>query len=193
MYLVHKAGPDDLDFLLEIDTLGEGYSSVDFDQTSPEELAQRRRMMDSFIQPLPDTGDTEFEKSPKYALIVKDGEGNRLGLLMFLIRDMNQPSFQHFDIYESVVRVSPGEDGRVARYSGLGPTGHRRQQIATISTVAEETARQLGVSMIYTIRGSQSACRRYLREEGLSADSTSPLWMNRQGKLVKDIPPEAAA
>jgi ribosomal protein S18 acetylase RimI-like enzyme len=153
-YSIRQADMDDYYFVVEIDLLNEGvegenpYLTASFEEQS-EYLWRLAQFLDSSLN----TGETELYICPKYALICEDVETKeRIGLVMFLFRDMNDSTFQHLGIYDKFDRSMFPTDGKVCEIFQLWVApDHRRKGIASeLMKKAERIARDSYIQMIYT-------------------------------------------
>lgn len=153
-HFIRQADMNDFYFVVEIDLLEEGierenpYLSASFEEQS--EFLER---MARFLDPSLNTGKTELDTCPKYALICETKDTKvKIGLIMFLFRNMNDPTFQHFGIYDKFERSIFPTDGKVCEIFQLWVAPEeRRKGIATeLMKNAEEISRDNNIQMIYT-------------------------------------------
>ncbi|MEE8414615.1 MAG: GNAT family N-acetyltransferase [Dehalococcoidales bacterium] len=154
MVSIRRGDMDDFYFVAEIDLVSEGISQENsYLPVSFEEESEYFDKIARFLEPSLNTSETEFTACPKYTLICEDGENKeRIGLIMFLIRNMNDPAFQHFGIYDKFERSVFPADGRVCEIFQLWVApGQRRRGLATeLMKKAEEIALHNNIKMIYT-------------------------------------------
>jgi len=154
MHSIRRANMDDSDFMMAIDLVNEGIS-VDnpYLTASPEEWKERREWIATFADQSLNSGETEIDTCPKYAFIIHDDETKRrLGLIMFLLRDMNDPTFHYWEVYNKFDRAVFPSDGRVCEIFQLwvSPEQRGRRLGSQLMRKAEEVALQNNVGMIYT-------------------------------------------
>ena len=154
MYSIRRADLDDHDFMMVIDLVNEGISEENpFLTSSPQEWKERRKWIATFADQSLNSGETELDTCPKCALIIHDDETKRrLGLLMFLFRDMNDPTFQYFGIYDKFERSVFPDDGRVCEIFQIWvASGERRKGLGKdLMKSMEEITRANDIKMIYT-------------------------------------------
>ena len=154
MVSIRRANMDDFYFVVEIDLVSEGISQGNSClPVSCEEESEYFDKIARFLDPSLNTGETEFTACPKYALICEDKEAKeRIGLIMFLLRSMNDPAFQHFGIYDKFERNVFPADGRVCEIFQLwvAPEQRRKRHATELMKKAEEIALYNNINMIYT-------------------------------------------
>ncbi len=145
---------DDHDFMEEISLRAEGISEENrWRPSTPEAKQEYRDRMAMYADQSLNRGETEQETSPKYGFIAQDDETKRrLGLVMFLIRDMNDPTFQHFGYFDKFDRAVFPSDGRFCEIFELwtSPQQRRKGIASQLMMKAEEVALRHKVGMIYT-------------------------------------------
>jgi ribosomal protein S18 acetylase RimI-like enzyme len=154
MHSIRKANINDLDFIVKIDLEDEGLSTGNpWAKKSAETLKQHRLQMMQFIKKSLNTGTMEWDTCPKYALILTEKETKkRVGLIMFLFRDMNHPNFQHFGNFDKFPRTLFPPDGRFCEIAQLwiAPENRRRGLATRLKKKVEEICLKNNVLMIYT-------------------------------------------
>jgi len=148
-HLIRQADMDDFYFVVETDVVSEGneypYTPMSFEEEA-KYLDEIARFLDNSLN----YGDTEITTCPKFALICEDiAKKERIGLLMFLFRDMNAPTFQHFGIYDKFEREIFPEDGKVCEIFQLwvAPEVRRRGIATDLILKAEEIALENNIHM----------------------------------------------
>jgi len=143
--IIHRAGAEDLDFLVEKDLDGEGYtvSPVEY-VASDEEKQLHRAKIQAFVSEPAEAG----------WVAVDEDCGLRVGMILARYRDRqhepdneaNRWLFRFLD-----VSTFP-EDGRFCEIFNLWvDPAYRRRGLATrLKLAAEEEARRRGIQMMYT-------------------------------------------
>ena len=153
MFSIRQADMNDFYFVVEIDLLDEGIGIENpYLEASFEEQSELLGRLAQFLDPSLNTGETEIYTCPKYALVCEDTETKeKIGLIMFLFRDMNDPTFQTFGVYDKFDRGVFPRDGKVCEIFQLWVApGERRKGIATeLMKEAEEITRDNDIRMIY--------------------------------------------
>ncbi len=153
-YVIRQADMNDFYFVVEIDLLDEGIEGESpYPITSFDEEVEFLDKIARFLDPSLNEGETEFSTCPKYTLICEDSRTKEsIGLIMFLFRDINDPTFQHFGIYDKFNRSMFPTDGKVCEIFQLWVApGHRRKRIASeLMKKAERIACKNNIQMIYT-------------------------------------------
>ncbi len=154
MYSIRKATINDLDFIVGIDLESEGISTGNqWANQSADTLREHHEKMMKFVRRSFNIGNSEFETCPKYAYIcIEKKTEKRIGLIMFLFRDMNSPAFQHFGVYDKFDRNLFPPDGKFCEIFQLWVAPeYRRQGLATkLKVKAEKISLKNNISMIYT-------------------------------------------
>lgn len=154
LYTIRQATIDDYYFVVEVDLLDEGierdnpYFTASIDEQN-ELLSRLAQYVDSSVW----IDDIEIYTCPKFAYICENSETKeKVGLVMFLFRNMNDPTFQHFGCYDKFERSIFPDDGRVCEIFQLWvDPEERRKGIATqLMKKVEEVSRQHDIKMIYT-------------------------------------------
>ncbi len=144
MYTIQRAVMDDLDFLVEIDLLGDGYTSdPDEPPMSETDLAQHREKIASFVR-----------QENDLAWVVLDEAGQRVGAILARYRDRlhEPPNEANLFLFRFLDEALFPADGRFCEVFNLWVhPAHRRQGLAMrLKQVIEEEARRRGMKMIYT-------------------------------------------
>ncbi len=143
--IIRRAGPDDLDFLVEKDLDGEGYSvSPDEFVASDEEKVAHRDKLRAFVRDPAEAG----------WVAVDEERGLCVGMILARYRDrLHEPDnednrwlFRWLD-----ASIFP-QDGRFCEIFNLWvDLAYRRKGLATgLKLAAEEEARRRGIQMMYT-------------------------------------------
>lgn len=153
-HCIRQADMNDYYFVVETDLLDEGIERENpYLMASFEEQSEYLERMARFLDPSLNTGNTESDTCPKYALICEDRDTKeRIGLIMFQCRDMNDPTFQHFGIYDKFERGIFPADGRVSEIFQLwvAPEERRKGLATELMKKAEEVSRKNNIQMVYT-------------------------------------------
>jgi ribosomal protein S18 acetylase RimI-like enzyme len=193
VYTLKKARGKDLDFIVKIDLEGEGDPGVQTSRVmSAEEQQQHRLKMHRFIRPSLNTGLTEWDVCPKITWVaLEKGADQPIGLIMFMFRDMNSPTFKTFDIFDKFRRDIFPPDGRFCEIENLWVSAaYRRQGIASLlKQKAEAVARKNRISLIYTHTALENQHVVDLNLKlGYRIIRTGPLWdAYVRVSLVKDL------
>ena len=172
MINIRKAHPEDLDFLVETDLLGEGYT-VDPEEPSmtEEDRAAHRIKISAFVCGRDDSGwIAEDELS-----------GEKTGMILARFRDLyHEPGTEANQfLFRFLDRDIFPEDGRFCEVFQLWVApAYRRQGIATrLKQQIEGESRQHGVRMIYTHTEAQNEHVIELnRKLGYRIVRSGPLW-----------------
>jgi len=154
MFSIRHADMNDFYFVAEINSIDEGIERENpYLTASFEEEVEFLDKIARFLDPSLNTGETEFSTCPKYALICEDNRiKESIGLVMFLLRNMNDSTFQHFGIYDKFERSTFPEDGRVCEIFQLwvAPEQRRKGLASELMKKAEDIALDNNIKMIYT-------------------------------------------
>jgi ribosomal protein S18 acetylase RimI-like enzyme len=143
---------NDLEFVVNIDLLNEGISKPNpLLRASDEAKLLYFRKISQFVDPSLCQGTTEFEKCPKYALICEEDQ-RKIGLLMFLLRDMNDTTFQHFGVFDKFPRNLFPKNGKVCEIFQfwVAPESRRKGIGTELTRRTESISVQNGVILVYT-------------------------------------------
>ncbi|MFC1921451.1 GNAT family N-acetyltransferase [Chloroflexota bacterium] len=172
---------DDYYFIVEVNLLNEGIDRGDphipasFDEEN-ELLSRLAQFADSSLR----IAETEIYTCPKYAFISENIETKeKIGLVMFLFRDMNDPTFQHFGIYDKFERSVFPVDGRICEIFQLWvePKERRKGIASKLMNKAEEISRIHNIKMIYTHTESNNTRILEMRKKlGYENIRTGTLW-----------------
>jgi len=182
MYTIRQADMDDFYFMIDINLL-----DYDIDKegcpylpASPEEENELFSRIAQFAEPSLWIEDVEIYTCPKFAFICENRKTReKIGLVMFLFRNMNDPTFQHFGIYDKFARDIFPTDGRVCEIEQLWvEPKERRKGIATrLMNKAEEMSLIHNIKMIYTHTESNNSRILEMRKKlGYKNIRTGPLW-----------------
>jgi ribosomal protein S18 acetylase RimI-like enzyme len=154
VFIIRQANENDLDFIERIDLEDEGGTTINkWTDLSPGQLKEHHLEMQKFVLASSNTGKTEWDTCPKFALLCTEkGSEKPIGLIMFLFRDMNNQTFNHFEIFNKFDRDIFPPDGKICEIFQLWVAPEfRRKGIATaLKNKAEETAIANNISMMYT-------------------------------------------
>lgn len=145
MVIIRRAVYEDLNFLVETDLLGDGYTINPNDPPmSLDDLESHRNKILSFVLSLHDCG-----------WIAEDEEkGEKVGMVLARYRDIyNEPDSEANQfLFRYIDKTMIPDDGRFCEMFQLWVApALRRQGIATrLKLQVEQEARQRGIHMIYT-------------------------------------------
>ncbi len=172
MVTIRKAQPVDLDFLVEIELLGEGYTfNPDDPPTTEEDQAAYRAKISAFV-----CGSTDI------GWIAEDDlTGTKAGMILVRFRDLfNEPGNEpNRFLYRFLNETIFPTDGRFCEVYNLWVApAYRRHGVATrLKQQIEEEARQRAVGMIYTHTEAQHDHVIELnRKLGYQIVRTGPVW-----------------
>ncbi|MBE0696901.1 MAG: GNAT family N-acetyltransferase, partial [Anaerolineaceae bacterium] len=172
MITIRKARFEDLDFLVETDLLGDGYT---IDPEEPplagEALAAHREKIAAFVGGAADCG----------WIAEDDRTGAKAGMILVRFRDLSHEADTEANrfLLRFLDRAIFPADGRFCEVFQLWVAPlYRRQGIATrLKQQIEEEARQRGVQMIYTHTEAQNAHVIELnRKLGYEEVRCGPIW-----------------
>ncbi|WP_442600753.1 GNAT family N-acetyltransferase [Paenibacillus sp. KN14-4R] len=137
---VRRADMNDLEIIVEIDLLNEGYTSND-SKLTPDEVIEHSKKIYGFIV-----------DEDKGILIVEDQDrGTRIGYIMYRISNRDKP-YPWKTAFSELDRNLFQEDGRFLEIFNLWvDSKYRRQGLATLlKKFIECEAKSYGVNLIYT-------------------------------------------
>jgi ribosomal protein S18 acetylase RimI-like enzyme len=172
MVIIRKAQPEDLDFLIEIDLLGDGYTlGLDAMPMTDDEKAAHRLKISSFVSGSSDIG-----------WIAEDNlTGAKTGMILVRFRDLfnepdNEPNRFLFRFLDKTIFPANGRFCEVFQL-WVSPE-YRRKGVATrLKRQIEEEARFREIEMIYTHTEAQNEHVIELnRKLGYQVVRCGPIW-----------------
>lgn len=140
MPTLRQATLDDLDFIVEVDLRGDGYSTGFYAEYTAEELKEHRHKMRGFL--------TERDKRAW----IHEAGGKRVSLIAYSFRNKEQKMWDSDKVYDELDPALFPADGRFCEVFQLWVDPEfRRQGLATgLKNQMEQHARQNGIGMLYT-------------------------------------------
>jgi len=140
MPTLRLATPDDLDFIVEVDLSGDGYSTDFYAEFTEEELQEHRKKMLTFVT-----------NENKRAWI-HESDGERVSLIAYSFRNKEQKMWDSDKVFDEIDPSLFPADGRFCEVFQLWvDPAFRRQGLATeLKNKMQSEALESGIGMLYT-------------------------------------------